>query len=527
MIILKGNLTFIYSCILLAFILQANTAIGQLSRLRSQYPYALFQVPVFREMNIGWVDDRDSTYNIPFSVDRQDELISLRYRLDLYCLPPDTLFLLVEGVAWTGELELNGRYLSTNSYPLGSWWIPIAASWLVEGTNEFVLSLRGGEREWPNYTSPFLGVLDGIYLLEESQKAAFDEIDDQGVSEQGDSVAIIAPYFSGSGHFFRQADAYLWLSHLRSQRVEHIHFAFDAPLKMKALCKELGFKIVDSLKENTYLAMINEYPYEPGTFEYHNRFWLDAHGKRSASYGSWVVKKDMNKVTEAKALNLGLVSLMLFPLIGLLFIKLLSPGLFYSSNKLLFKPGLFMDMITEFSFGNMGFVYLLLLIKLLALAGLLTLIITFAGQTNDWGFLNQINSWSLLSRIFYPLNTVGIIFWRSFLVLLFIFFFKVALVSIIGKVFRFRGMLNNVFNLEIISDYPLILIISIPFSILFFLPETMQASWLVLSLCLLGLYFLRQAYVFFIGLDQVFGFSLGMKILYICALNVVPYLIWF
>lgn len=492
----------------------------------SRYPYTLYQVHALLDLNLGWKTAEGERVSFPFI--RPDSLLQeewvIQLNVDIFCALPDTVFMVVAGASWEVGLELNDRYIGTNTVPLAPWVVPLQREWLREKGNRVRLIFGGGQRI-TDFPPPFLGLLEGVFLLDR------DQLDHWStpllpVDPSADSVMVMAPYFGKAGLAYSEKGATALLLHVEQQGISHVYFPFPAPRKFRALLAEAGLRRVDSLRQGMKIAMLNAYPHTQGDFHFPESFWLDPLTHRRASYGLWWGFGEKSNGTQAPALTGGLVLLMLFPILALTLIKLLSPQFFQSSNKLLLKPGLYLDLISEFSSGNVGIVLLLVLIKILSLAACVTLWVQYLDLNNQWDGLNLITDQSLMFQWLYGVSSLGGIWGRVMLGFLLIFAFKITLIQGLSRIFRIRAMLSNSMDLEIIGAYPLVMVLPLPVAMMFFISAGGQSAFLIFLASLGAVYLLRRLFVAFIGLDQLFGFSLGMKILYICALDIVPYLIW-
>ena len=81
-------------------------------------------------------------------------------------------------------------------------------------------------------------------------------------------------------------------------------------------------------------------------------------------------------------------------------------------------------------------------------------------------------------------------------------------------------------NLNVVGAFPLIWVMGLPGAFLLFSDHIGQrSSWAgILIGILLVIYLIRQLYISYLGLEKLFAFSSGIKILYICGFNILPYL---
>jgi len=491
--------------------------------LETAYPFSLLQTPRLATLEGPWYEEDGKLREIPLMDTRLKQLaVYTHFQLD--CLPPDTLFLYLQGAGWQVEVELNERYLGVFDHPLQVQHIPLLAQWLrPHQPNQLKINLTVAKGR-PFHPTPFLSMLYPPLLVDKDQLRVLKQNPLPRVAA-ADTVALVAPYYRSHAYCFDLADAYRLLHPLIKHRIRHIFFLYPPDRQLRALCAQLGFVEVESFDEGNHLFFLNEYPYDPACMDLVPNFWIDKSGYRTADYHSFFQPLRTNAAR--LRLHYSISWVVLIPLLGLLLIKILNPGFFYAMPAILLKPKLFIDHFSDASYSNLALIWALQLIKLLCLAGTVALFILYIKTEHQWELLNAFREQSLAYRLFQPVNTLWGVFFRTALVLMLFYVGRHLLNSLLGYIFRIKGMALGMLNLDLVGSYPLVLALMLPVILLLFAQE----QWAILPLLLASgtalLYIVRKLYVFFMGLERLFSFSFTVKILYICALNIIPYIIWF
>lgn len=460
---------------------------------------------------------------LPFTEDSLDQL-SLLYSFEVPDVRiTDTLFLYLEGVVWNAELSLDNRYLGGRRQPFAPWVIPIPPA-LLQACSQYQLRLhlqRGTPYPW--HPQAFLALLNPPLLLTREQRQAYQKTLVPTVA-QADTVAIVASYYREHGYSFSPLAAARNLQPVYKKGIRTLYFPFWPGREMLELCGQLGFQQIEALQDTHYLCLVNAYPYEARTFLTQDRFWLDPQGYRTADYGDAFY---MGQRANNESPGLGLILMILFPLISTFLIKLLNPGFFQTQWGMLWNPKLHLMGGVDITTTNTGLLGILMLLKSLNLAIFLSLLIFYVLRENQWQQLNLLQDWSLLNQWFYQSQSLWQIFRRSLLLVGLWFLVKHLLLALLGWGFRIKNFLAGVMSLEVFAAFPLILVLSLPLALILFTQAAWGPWFSALGALLVVVYLFRRVYVFYVGLGRMFNFSSGVKFLYICALNLLPYMIWF
>lgn len=489
-------------------------------------PASLEISPPFQFLNLkeGWKEPSGVKYEIPFQFENLDAR-SLVLDLEVCTGPQDSLYLYFEGIAWHAELELDDKFLGIHDDPFSPWIIPIESSWIDHKKAQLKLHLTKS-KSFSNYPKPFLGIFRPVYLL---NKQRLQKLSARLLPKNptADTVAVLAPYYRDKGFIFDAFEAAKNINPILKAGIKTVYFPFEPGREMRSFCRELGLGELEVFDEEKVYGLINSYPYDRSKLAFMNRFWLDNDGNRRADYLVFVSgeRSFFDKWSRISEKSLLLILLILFPIISLFLIKLANPGFFYGMQGLLVNPKLFISSFTDAAFSNQGLLYVLHLLSICNVAIWISLGILYMQSINYWDFLHVFREQSLLRLIFNEEDGLFLILGKSFSLLLIWFLFKQLLVGLLGSIFRIKGMRLEVMGLEIVADYPLILLMSTPFALFLFMDSFWGSTLLFVSLLVVLIFYLRTLYVMYVGLDRLFSFSYTVKFLYICSLNVIPYFI--
>jgi len=483
---------------------------------------SLFTPHIF-SLDSGWYTT-DQVFKLPFKAPSSQDELTLTYNWESECMLPDTFYLYLTGVAWQAELTLNGRFLSVNDLPLHPWVIPISRDWITESSNEIKLFLRKGPPKL-NMPRPFLGITGNIWVLDREQLTYWQASPIQRIP-RSDSVVVWAPYLGIEQDQVHDSVFFHHIYHLLQTGHKNVYFPYPPDRQFLTLSAKAGLVAVDSLTKETHVGMLNPYPYESIFFTIHNKFWLDNTGKRTAYYDTFFSNDTPFHIALTFQPWMGFILLALFPLMAMMLVKLINSNFFFSLHKLYIKPDVYIDTLNEVTGGNIGFILVLVIIKIFIHATLLSLGIYYIAWTNNWDFLNIFSAHSLLYDIYYPSIDMSRIFIRSLGIVIGWQLVKYIIHNLAGGLFNIRNLAIGGFNLDIAAIFPYLMIVNIPLIGSFFMASHTY-SWGIIALVIALIIYFRQLYIMYLGLERLFNFSLGVKILYICAFKVVPYIIWF
>lgn len=469
----------------------------------------------------GWQHE-GRTLDVPFQLS-VDDVQSLEFQFTLPPNPPDTLLLYIRGLMGTTEVELNDVYLGVTLSGPTNRILPVPLTWF---TSRNILRLR----MHPDAARPYapqaqVGLVEAPLWLDACDTTGLTQVL-LPISEKVDSVAILAASYPDGKFGFNAFYAARVLLPLKKHGIQHVYFPYEPGRKFRAFCARMGLIEVKHLGTATQVAWINAYPYArkmmPGT----PRFWLDERGRTTAHFGQWQSWGDgpLGALIDRKDWLVAL--LIIAPFLGLFLVKWLLPGFWAAQQAMLRKPQLFLENSSEGGYSQSGALFFLVLARWLSVWSFGSLILY--GVVRTMG-LSWLNSWAHDSLLFEYLGWVDSLGWIMLtfgVVLLGWLMLKAAFLLTLSAIFRIKNLWSGSLIVDIIGSYPLVFLL--PFAAAFLLftdPE--QAPWILGGLVLLwSVYFARRMYVIYTGLGRLFSFSYGMKFLYICTLNLIPYIIW-
>ncbi|MEO0641103.1 MAG: hypothetical protein AAFY70_15320, partial [Bacteroidota bacterium] len=199
----------------------------------------------------------------------------------------------------------------------------------------------------------------------------------------------------------------------------------------------------------------------------------------------------------------------------------------FSNRTLVLSPKLLLDMGSGNLFSSPGLVLILTGLKVLGQTLWIGGGIYYLQISNHWHLIYRyFNRESLLLEIFSGNDALQEILLIVASLLLAWQLIRWSLLQLIGSVYRIKQLGFNGLLLEIATTYPFVLIVGLPW-VAIILSSTIFYEWVLWGMALLSMiYFFRKIFLIYMGISRSFSFSLGMKILYICIFNILPYVIF-
>jgi len=478
-----------------------------------------------RDLSKGWIEGAE-VWNVPFILPNTNRT-NLKMRLNILFPEqlPDTVYLYFEGIAWRVSVELDGKFLGMHEDPFKPWVIPIVREWLSESVHTLSVHLTRGD-DFALYPSQFLGIFRPVYLLDKESLADHQQKIMQE-ARMADTICVYAPYFPETQYVFDQKMARKDLTQIGKLGMRYVYFPFSPSRELQKLCKEVGMIRIKRLPPNSHICWYRVYPFEARSFPYSYEFWLDENNEASRHYACYYQIDGNSPVKEEGRSSFLLIFLILFPIMGALIIRIVHPSFWESLGAILIYPKLFLEGANDATYTGAGAMLILIIIKVFALAIMLSFFIFHVNLENRWDFLNVLTESSLGTYIFYGKSTsLGIIFLRSLWIIGLWYVFQQILFRMLASSFRIFGLVSNLMQLDLVSSYPLVILLPIPMAFVFFSSYQYEFSILLIQLGLYLIYLIRSAYVMYMGLGRIYGISSGVKILYICVLKILPNAIW-
>ncbi|MDX1906905.1 MAG: hypothetical protein SF053_07700 [Bacteroidia bacterium] len=488
-------------------------------RLAAQGTYPPAQVGHMLELRDHWTFFDKGHLTPPFLF-KGISRATLGYTFAWQASVQDSIYLWLDGLGGEAEIELNGRYIGLYTPAFGTQAVALHPGWLTPEDNRLTLRLdRGKARELDPYPIP--GITRPVYILSRTQRDSM-MAPLVPVVYAADSVAIVAPWYRSSGYLFDAYEAARTLLPLKERGIRTVWFPFEPCRSMRAMCGSLGLRVIPSIAGVPYVAYINPYPQAIPSRR--QLYWLDADGGRTTYYGTFV---QGNAFPPPVTDHTSIVLLVLLVIPVIFVVRVMAPGIWTSARASLLTPKLFIDVILDSSYSNMGLMFIIVLLRVICMAVFGALLLYYINLQHQWSWLEQLGADILLMQIFRGETGPGGLFVKCMLILSSWHILKYALMTGIGSVYRVKNMLPGVVTLDVVGFFPLAFFLPAPMALVIFMDKLWGGALGVFLLLVAVVYLARRVYILYIGLERVFHFSTGVKFLYICSLNILPYAIWF
>ena len=471
-----------------------------------------------------YTEDKEDLYQVPFTEDKH----RLNLVKPLQTRPgsnlADTLFLYFEGLAWRAEVYLNGRLLAITRDPFQEYLFPVPSRLLEDGEN--LLTVRCSQ-EGPDidlYPGKFVGIYRQCFLLTESPQRV--TIAHQKRVERAEKVLIYAPWNEESGF---QEDTVAF-SKLTDQVVEAgglpLYYAFEAPGSYHAIAQRKGLSRVMNLNGCDSVAFLNAYPLLTAPRNLHPWFWLDEAGNTTSHYASFQSLKKAKQGLSNPPDRVFLLIFLLLPLLGLVLLKFVGPKTWSFLLDYLIKVKFFLDLIRNGKFLKSLSSILINTYGVILMAVCLSVFLYFLQAAGRIDALNILSAESLLYRLMlFGEFSLPEIFGAALVFLLLLASLKVFISYLLSLLYGINSLTPVLQNLEIISTFPLNILLLIPTGALFFIqPEFAWATAIAWQIIFLIIH-IRKIITQYAGLSYIFQFSVSLKILYICGLEIMPWVL--
>lgn len=136
-----------------------------------------YELEALWELDQEWVDEDGNKLQIPFW-DAEKSHWEVTQTFSLPCIPEDTVYLWFERLIWQAEIEFNQYYVNVSRTPFQGFSISLAPEWFQEENELKVTLIQVDFREM--YPPRFLGILEGVYLLDKPQRPLRSESEGRG-----------------------------------------------------------------------------------------------------------------------------------------------------------------------------------------------------------------------------------------------------------------------------------------------------------------------------------------------------------
>ncbi|MEZ4684868.1 MAG: hypothetical protein R3B47_02040 [Bacteroidia bacterium] len=474
------------------------------SCLEAPFSFSLAAPASLQNWEDGWKNNAGQTVTLPQVLDWEETGVFKR-TFDLDCDPGDTIFIVIEGLAWNAELELNHAFLATHSHPLQTMVVPLPAGLILPRNNQ--LTIRVYKGELVDFSPKrFVGFLGPAWLMDSSQVRLFFEDKKAGSNLEPGGLAALVGWEPSCGFCFDPGSIAKKLVAARQNNINNIYLPVFAHRDLVAFCRDAGFNIVDRVDNSKPLIWLNSFPYEAASFRYRPAFWLDEQDNRTQAFG-------VRPEDASGNLPWALVLLGLTPLFIIAAMRIISPmayrGLWASWR----APARGMDIWFDNLVSNAGLNTLITLFRLVQGASLFALWVWVLRAEGLISWFNVFKDWSILSRLFYSIEHPLALFGRAFFlyggVVLLLFFVN----TFLGRVFKRKDFPLAVTASENLAAFPVWWLLGASLV----LAAILDLPFRYLALALLLLFFGWRVFIFYFNAEKRLGITGGVKYLYICA----------
>jgi hypothetical protein len=475
---------------------------------------------VVMELTGPWAGESGLIRNVPFWETEKKNLV-LRRHFKL----PDTVSnvsIYFEGVAWTSEIYLNGRLLTIHRNPFESILIPLDAQWLSPVQNELVVHMttEGDETEWKHLHA--LGIHRPVWIL--SDGSELPKAAKRYAHNPLDSFIVYNPLSSGFLYHIPQDRLKTDIQFLSAQKVRAVFFPVTPDWEVLSAFDKAGFFRISKVPEKGLGLWFYAWPTEKGKYLNTHIFWFNDILQPTDAISSWHSLDDLY-ICMRKYDNFVILLIMMFPLLGLLILKLSHGQVFNSILQWVFRERLEKELIADRKFLRSGQSALMTLNHLLLMAASIALLIYFFQvMCFDSLYFTVSGKESPIHRLMHAGFHPVVQFLIVFSILSLVLFVKLIFLSFISLVFRKHFISGVYLDLQILAGFPLNMIL-LAFSVYIFYSFDIQSDILLnVWLGILLLLFFRHIWLLFKGMYTMYHFHPLLIFLYICAFEILPWL---
>lgn len=476
-----------------------------------------------QDLHGNWQDEEGLLVATPF-VDFEARELDLRRRIEVTSLEAP-LFLYFEGLAWTAEVYVNGILLDISTDPFGEHLYPLDKSMLQVGPNEIRVRMQRAGPDLPLYPEHFVGIFRQAALLGIAREPRPWKPLAQATAT-GRAV-VVAPWTASGSPIGDLAVVQRALDGLFAYPGnDPVYFAFRPSSETEAFLAELNIPVLDRLPTTDSVAFYNPYPIQEQPLRQNVAFWRLTDGRPGPDYGTYHTLDTLRTPAVTNPDQLALLILLLVPVLTLLFMKVGTPKIYASMFEFLTKTKIYLELIANNKFLKTQQRWLLNLLRQVLTAVAVSLMVYYLQQTGRKDMFDLLTRDSYLGRLLSEeVYTLYQIFAGFSVVLVSANLLKYVLLNISGGIYRVNWLSVLAQNLDVFSSLPMILLPLIPAPFIFFLEPSLGQIVLHIWFALLLIYFLRRIVLIYIGLTRLFSFSPALKILYICTLEILPWII--
>jgi hypothetical protein len=517
---ISGFLALMFACLLL---------VG--GRVKAQgiayYPSPLTSgLAVVVDLQGIWTDENNNRHVVPFSrFDRDEMEIKCSFNLPQFERLQDTLYLYLEAVAWTSEIFLGKKLLAVTEDPFEEHLFALKKEWLTPENNLLTIHLSTKGLTFPWYPERFVGLFRQTLILQADSfpvSVRFPE-----TVNAAPKAALIAPWSADSDYLNDTAIVKRMASGLFAYPFpDPIAFPFRPSNRAQAIIARLGLKVLPNFQTADSLAIYNYYPYASKADHKSLKFWRDSKLRPTSNYGKF---QSQHSISSPELIPPDRVSLLIFlfiPVVCMIVLKLVAPRAYGSLGEYVTKTKIYLELIADNKFLKVEQRWLMNLLRMLVTSVTVALFLYYVELSESWSILNLFTTRSIIYRTLAGASQpLWQLFLEAFGLIVALNLIKYFIFNSIGTVFRVFNLSASIQNLDVFAAFPLNLIPYLPASFIFFLDPAPGAIVLRIWGVLFLLYGTRRVWLLYSGIGRLYQISGSLKILYICTLEILPWLI--
>lgn len=473
-----------------------------------------------------WEDDRGYRHVVPANYfDRKRLFLAKTFDIPNYEALQDTVYIYFEAVAWSSEIFLNGFLLKVTEDPFAEHLLPIRKDLLQPNTNRLTVEMRtdGAAYEW--YPERFLGIFRQVSLLQADTTG--NSVNFPEILDHAPRAAMIAPWSEGGGYLDDTTVLRMASQGLFSFPYEiPLVFPFKPSNKAMQYLARKGLKVLASAAHADSIAAYNQFPFSGELGNWNITFWRDLEMRPTSHYDHFQSVAGLGKPPIKDADRTALLICLLIPLLSLLAVKMAAPRVYSNMAEFITKNKIYLELIVNNKFLKTEQRWLINLVRLILTGSSVALYLYYIELTGDTRILNFFSERSILGSALGN-EEIGLytLFWKVTGIVIVLNFLKYIFLDAIGRIFRAYNLAVSVQNLDVFAAFPLNILLLAPATFIFFLDANMGWIMMYVWLSIFGLYGIRRVNLIYVGLGRLYPVSVSLKILYICTLEILPWVL--
>ncbi len=439
--------------------------------------------------------------------------------------PDRQLYLYLEGLAWTSEIYWNDQLLKVSQDPFAEHLLPIDYDWIHPTGDQLRIHLSLEGTDYSLYPEHFLGIHRAVFILEKD--TAQFQLSYPEVVSYASKAVVLAPW--------QEKNAVLNDTEVFSRYTNGL-FAIpknipvclpfrpsNAALKILA---ESGIPILLSAEGADSLAFYNYYPLACKPKTLFPEFWRGPDLRPGKEYGSFQGWKELRMPKVKDPDHLTLLCLLLLPVFGMLAIRIGIPRVYESLPEYLSKTQIYLELIGNNKYLKTGQRFLMNFVRIILTGVTISLFLYYLNLSGILERLSVLSEESFLYQVlsgssFSALEIMGL----SIFVLLIVNTLKYMLLNVAGSVFRLNNFSPTIQSLDIFASFPLNILPLLPLIFISFADVRVGEVLLIIWYIFLFIYLIRRFILIYTGLTRLFSFPTSLKFLYICFLEILPWIL--